>query len=352
MKKTDKNRKLVGFLIIMVITSAFNMVHRETVQAKASDISTDTKSSYSSESSPSAPIPLAPANGSTVSTLTPRIQWKASHNDATFSLQLAADYRFSKLVLDQKGISTPYHDIPNLNRNSAYYWRVSAQNSSGISSAWSPLSYFRTASSLPPNRPENLTATAISPSQISLTWQDKSDNEIKFKIERKTGAGAYFLVTTVSSNATSYNDTNLSPDTTYSYRIRAYGIAGDSAYSNEASAMTLPPPLTAPAPSEPVSSAILSTLTPRMQWHGSQDIARYGIQISADNTFANLIVNETNLTSPYYDVASDTLTWKSPYFWRVRGQSRNGVISDWSPAWYFTTFPESPAPFSCGCSRR
>ncbi|HAV10292.1 MAG TPA: hypothetical protein DCX22_01570 [Dehalococcoidia bacterium] len=325
-------------LIITLIVSAFNVAFTGAAQA--------------SESIPSTPVSLSPANGATVYTLTPRIQWQASADNETFSIQMAADYRFSKLILEQKDITDPYYDVTGLNRNTAYYWRVSAQNSAGISSAWSSMSYFRTTSSLPPNQPENLTAVVVLPGQIVLNWEDKSDNEIKFKIERKTGSGDYFLVTALRSNVVSYIDTNLISDTTYSYRIRAYGIAGDSAYSNEASATTLPPPLAAPILSEPVSNAIVSTLTLRMQWHESPEMTRYGIQIATDNDFANLIVSETNLTSSYYDVPSDALTWKSLYFWRVRGQSGSGMISDWSQPWYFTTFPESSSAFSCGCARR
>ena len=75
--------------------------------------------------------------------------------------------------------------------------------------------------------------------QVKLAWEDNSDNELGFKIERKTGAGGtYSEIARVGPNVTSYTDTGLSPLTTYYYRARAYNSAGHSAYTNEMSFRT------------------------------------------------------------------------------------------------------------------
>lgn len=92
-----------------------------------------------------------------------------------------------------------------------------------------------------PTPPGNLTATAVSSSQINLTWTDNANNEDGFKIERCKGSFCtnFAQIATVGSNVKSYSDTGLSPRTTYRYRVRAYNAAGNSAYSNKASAKTL-----------------------------------------------------------------------------------------------------------------
>ena len=92
----------------------------------------------------------------------------------------------------------------------------------------------------PPNPPSNLTATAVSSSQINLAWTDNSTDETGFKIERCQNAGCsnFAQIAQVGANVTTYSDSGLTASTTYSYRVRATNAGGDSAYSNTASATT------------------------------------------------------------------------------------------------------------------
>lgn len=88
-----------------------------------------------------------------------------------------------------------------------------------------------------PAAPSNLVATAVSSTQINLTWTDNSGDETNFIVERKT-TGAYSVIATLGPNVTSYSNTGLKKFTLYTYRVKARNAAGDSAYSNEASAKT------------------------------------------------------------------------------------------------------------------
>ena len=89
-------------------------------------------------------------------------------------------------------------------------------------------------------RRRRLVATAVSASQINLTWSDNAANETGFVIERCQGAGCsnFALITPVGANTTSYNNTGLTASTSYSYRVAATNGAGTSPYSNTASATT------------------------------------------------------------------------------------------------------------------
>ena len=91
----------------------------------------------------------------------------------------------------------------------------------------------------PPSAPTGLVATASSPNQVSLLWQDTSDKEDGFQIERRGGTSADFSqIIVMQANATSYIDGTALANTAYAYRIRAFNISGQSAYSNEASVIT------------------------------------------------------------------------------------------------------------------
>ena len=91
-----------------------------------------------------------------------------------------------------------------------------------------------------PGAPSNLTATAISRSQINLSWSDNSGNETGFKIERCAGATCsnFAQIATVGANVKNYSNTGLKRNTSYRYRVRAYNSFGNSAYSNIASVKT------------------------------------------------------------------------------------------------------------------
>src|SRR6185503_16091531 len=91
----------------------------------------------------------------------------------------------------------------------------------------------------PPAAPTGLSATAMAFNQINLAWTDASTDETGFKIERKLGVdGTFAQIATVGAGTTCYNDTTVSGDSLYYYRVRATNGAGDSGYSNTDSALT------------------------------------------------------------------------------------------------------------------
>lgn len=90
---------------------------------------------------------------------------------------------------------------------------------------------------LPLDTPSNLITSVTGVTKAKLTWQDNSNNETGFQIERKTGAtGGWSRITTVGAGISNYENTNLTAGTTYFYRIRAVNSVANSMYSNEASA--------------------------------------------------------------------------------------------------------------------
>ena len=89
-----------------------------------------------------------------------------------------------------------------------------------------------------PNAPSNLTATAVSSSQINLAWTDNSSDETGFKIERSNNGTNFTQIDIVGANVSSYSNTGLAASTTYYYRVCAYNASGNSGYTNVASATT------------------------------------------------------------------------------------------------------------------
>lgn len=119
----------------------------------------------------------------------------------------------------------------------------------------------------PPVAPTNLIATAVSSTQVNLSWTDNDNSETGFKIERCTGAGCsdFVQITTAGANVNNYSNTGLTASTSYSYRVRAYNTAGDSEYSSTASAVTQALPVTPAAPTN-LAATVVSRSQINLTW--------------------------------------------------------------------------------------
>ena len=95
-----------------------------------------------------------------------------------------------------------------------------------------------------PSPPAGLSATGLSPSQISLSWSEPSDNGgtaiTGYKIERSANSGTSWSVLEPNTNSasTTYTDGGLTESTTYQYRVSAINLVGTSSPSNVASGTT------------------------------------------------------------------------------------------------------------------
>jgi hypothetical protein len=92
---------------------------------------------------------------------------------------------------------------------------------------------------VPPAAPSSLVASCPnSTTELDLTWNNNSSAD-GILVERSTNGGStYTQVRQLSPNATSYNDTGLNPQTTYTYQVIAYNSVG-TAPSNTSSATTM-----------------------------------------------------------------------------------------------------------------
>ncbi len=89
---------------------------------------------------------------------------------------------------------------------------------------------------------------------VNLWWNDNSNNEDGFIIEKKTNNGKFQVIDSVESNVTGYTDWSVIDTTTYTYRVKAFNATNTSGYSNEFTVIT--PLREVEAPSDLVATAI------------------------------------------------------------------------------------------------
>ncbi len=110
-------------------------------------------------------------------------------------------------------------------------------------------SEFAGAGASAPAAPTDLETRVVADAlKITLLWEDNSDDEQQFVLERSsTGPkGPWGIAALVPADSTTYNDSGLNDNVTYWYRVAATNGAGTSDYSNvvsgTASAFPTPPP--------------------------------------------------------------------------------------------------------------
>ena len=91
-----------------------------------------------------------------------------------------------------------------------------------------------------PSAPVNLTTNVAGPTEVDLTWGAATASLpiTGYQVERCQGTGCTNFAQIAAPTGTAYNDTGVTPNTTYNYRVRAANSAGPGPYSNTASAFT------------------------------------------------------------------------------------------------------------------
>jgi hypothetical protein len=146
------------------------------------------------------------------------------------------------------GANTTSYTSSSLNPNTTYYYQLCTLNGTE-ESAW--VTANATTWPPPPTAPSGAYATAVSPSQINLTWVDNSNNETGFDVERGPSSTGPWTTFTQPANTTAFQDTGLASSTRYVYRVRAFYVFNTntnySAYCSMVAATTLSGPPTAPS---------------------------------------------------------------------------------------------------------
>jgi len=200
---------------------------------------------------------------------------------------------------------TSYTDTGLLS-SGTYYYVVTAQDPLGnVSGASNEAVATAAADTTPPTAPSNLTATAVSNSQINLTWTASTDDVgvTGYNMERCAGAGCTNFAQVATPSGTSFGDAALAASTTYSYRVRATDGAGNlSLYSNIAGATT------ASTPPPPPTFVQVNSVVPQ-----STAVSSVSVTFTAAQTAGNLNVVVVGWNDTTAAVASLTDTAGNVY---------------------------------------
>ncbi len=162
--------------------------------------------------------------------------WDASTDDVGVS--------FYNIYRDGVGVgseSSTNHTATGLTPATSYDFQVSAVDAAGNESALSAVLTVTTLDTVEPTSPGTPTLDSKTESTVSFSWTPATDNVgvTDYQVYRDGAA-----IATVAAPTTSYTDTGLTPETSYTYHVTALDAAGnESAPSGDLIVTTDPGPL-------------------------------------------------------------------------------------------------------------
>jgi hypothetical protein len=302
---------------------------------------------------PDTPTLLSPADNSTNVSTDVTLEWNSADNADSYTIQVSTDANFNTIVEADSGITTLTKLINGLNNGTEYFWRVRGKNVNG-NSAWSNTFSFTTVA-LVVNAPILLlpaNGAVDQPTTLSLVWNDIAPSPAKnlninqlqinadnFHLQVSTQNDFSSLVENDSTLTDSSKQlTNLQNNSKYYWRVRAKQNGTWSSWSTIWNFTTLPNLPFTPVLSSPGNGAVDQSTSLVLNWNQAQHASNYLVQVSTDQSFNTIVVDDSSTTTSLLITSLNTNT---TYHWRVRSKNSAG-LSAWSFVWSFTTQTNIP----------
>ena len=251
------------------------------------------------------------------------------------------------LDTDNDGMPDAWEDANGLNKNVADALAVSTSNApylnievyiNGLTNE-TPSDFI-----IPPSNVNftNVVSTEVPPSSsLTINWIDGAANEDNYVVERSANGTDFTEISMLGANVSSYNDTDLLPNTKYYYRIKAKNSTASSVY--ETASLTTPPIPSAPTKAvdpTPVSgfnNAELANGNLTLKWSGSSNTVTYSVYFGTDALNLIKLTDVAYSASPSYQVTG--LSPSTNYYWRIDASNTKGIAT--GEVWNFRALTPS-----------
>jgi fibronectin type 3 domain-containing protein len=275
-----------------------------------------------------AQMPLASVSGlqaTAASSGQINLSWTANPNAVSYNVKRATTPGGPYTTL-ATGVTATSYSSSGLSAGTAYYYVVSATNvgGEGANSAETGATTF-------PAAPATLTATAVSSTQLNLTW-GASNGATSYTVKRSATSGGAYTTLATGVTGTSYSDTGLNAGATWYYVVSASNT-GESVDSTEASATTF-----AETPSG-LAATVVSSSAIDLSWNATAGATGYDVKrsTSAGGPF-DTIASAVTATA----FSDSGLNAATTYHYVVAATNAAGASPD-SASVNATTLPLPPA---------
>ena len=320
---------------------------------------------------PTIPAVSWPPDGTEVTLLQPGLEVTnavdADMDALTYEFGLYGDEDLSVLISTKAGVvqggsgTTAWQTDTLLDDNTDYWWVVRAVDDDGLAGAWSsPARFFVNTANDAPTAPSGRSPAdgeqlatltpllAVAPATdanldpLSYFFEiDRVDTFDSFELERSAELAQQ------AGDTTGWTTLELTDNTTYHWRVRAFDGAACSAWYNSSFFVNL----TNDAPTAPVidhpgdQSDVTSrqpTLVVKAAADADLDELVYEFEIYADAELTQWIV-DANGVGPAWQV-EEALADNRSYYWRARAVDAHGAAGPWSATVSFFVNSANDAP--------
>ncbi|UQZ83036.1 Endo-1,4-beta-xylanase A precursor [Paenibacillus konkukensis] len=265
---------------------------------------------------PSAPAGLSAAAGDAQASLT----WNTVSGATYYNVKRSTTQGMGYVNIASHVTDNHYTDTGLVN-GTTYYYVVTAANSAGESAESNEASAVPSAGMTMqvPDAPAGLSAAA-GDAQASLTWNTVS-GATYYNVKRSTTQGTGYVNIAANVTDNHYTDTGLVNGTTYYYVVTAANSAGESAESNEASAVPSAG-MTVQVPDAPAGlSAAAGDAQASLTWNTVSGATYYNVKRSTmqGTGYVNIAANVTS--NVYKDLG---LTNGAAYYYVVTAANDAG----------------------------
>lgn len=179
---------------------------------------------------PSAPILTSPENNESISDNTPRLEWNPVDENSKpvlYHVHVSDDPGFPHENAGSGWLSDNYWEVPNPLPDGTWYWRVEAKDNAGNIGENSPWYLFK-VDTVPPSI-SDIRATNITTSSATIEWttDEPADSVVEYWVNGEWKSSSDSSLSTHHSVSL----LDLSPATTYPYRVKSTDAAGNATIS-------------------------------------------------------------------------------------------------------------------------
>lgn len=262
---------------------------------------------------------LSPKKGSENISTNSEFVWEKMDGTSAYEVQLSDQESFSNIIANLS-VDTNRVAINGLPHDSKIYWRVRKFNNNQSHESWSQISHFKTESrseNSPPIAASLLSPTHTSPNaslQTNLEWTYVV-NATNYQLQIAKDEGFENIILEESTTKTNFSVPDQELAETYYWRVLANVQGAETTWSDTWNYSTETAPSSAIELVYPQDDSGDEASLLTFKWKSLEGVSSYNIQVAADNSFENPIIDEVTSDTSF---EASQLDVEKNYFWRIR----------------------------------